>query len=316
MLLPQLVFFIIGLVILLVSANLFVNSAVKLAYLLKISPLIIGATVIGLGTSLPELAVSIFGSLRKSSDLVAGNIIGSNIANIGLILGASFSLGRIRIGTTKTPVLAALHLFITLIFLALLVYGLLILSLGLVFILAMSAVLFWQIRAGQRGAKAEDRRLFKDHNRVEIGVGSALRLVILGLIGTFLGGKVLVDSSLNIAKLLGVAPSIIGLTVVALGTSIPELTTSIIGVLKEEEKLVIGETLGTNIFNILFIAGMASLFAPLYFTNMVGIIALLGGTFLLTFLVYLYKGTVVPRLWGVIFLIGYLVYILGLVRQI
>lgn len=307
-------FFVIGLVILLVFANLFVNAAVKLAYLLKISPLIIGATVMGMGTSLPEIAVSIFGTLRKSSGLVAGNIIGSNITNIGAILGASFFLGKIRIGTTKTPIMAVLHLFIALIFLTLLVYGLLIPSLGSIFILAMILVWVWQLKAGQRGAKAEDRRLFKNHEPVDGGVGAALRLVIFGLVGTFLGGKLLVDSSLNIAKLIGITPAVIGLTAVAFGTSIPELTTSIIGVLKGEEKLVVGGVLGTNIFNMLFVGGLAGLLTPLYFTNMVAIVALLGETFGLSLLVYLYKGKTVPRIWGVVLMISYLVYLFALVR--
>ena len=314
MLPTQLILFILGLGVLLFSANLFVRSAVKLAYLLKISPLIIGVTVMGFGTSLPELAVSVYGSLRKSSSLVAGNIVGSNIANIGLTLGASFLLGKIRIGTTKTPIIAILHLFITLIFLVLLAYGFMNFSVGLVFLAGMTLVLFWQIKAGQRGAKAEDYLLFKNHPKVEMKVGRALRLVVLGLIGTFAGGKILVDSSLNIAQMLGVSPSLIGLTAVALGTSIPELTTDVIGVLKGEEKLVLGETLGTNIFNMLLIGGVASLFSPLYFMNIVGVLALLGFTFLLSVIVFLYKGKHVWRLWGVILLVGYFVYLWYLFR--
>lgn len=314
MLLTQLVIFIFGLVILLVSANLFVSSAVKLAYLLKLSPLIIGVTVMGLGTSLPELAVAIFGSLRKSSGLVAGNIVGSNIANIGMILGVSFILGKIRIGTTKTPVLAVLHLFVTLIFLVLLAYGFLTFSVGLVFLAGMAVVLFWQINAGRKGAKVEDRHLFEKYSKIDMKTGETVQLVILGLVGTFLGGKVLVDSSLNIAKLLGLAPSLIGLTAVAVGTSIPELITNIIGVSKGEEKLVLGNILGTNIINILLIGGVASLFSPLYFVNMVGFLALLGFTFLLSVIVCLYKGRNVGKGWGVVLLLGYVLYLVVLFR--
>lgn len=314
MLLTQLILFIFGLVVLLVSAGLFVNFAVKLAYLLKISPLIIGVTIIGFGTSLPELAVAIFGALRKSSGLVAGNIVGSNIANIGLTFGASFLVGRIRIGTTKTPIITVLHLFVTLIFLALLAYGFLTFPIGLVFLIGMIAVLFWQIRAGQRGAKAEDYRLFKNHPKIEIGIERASLLVVLGLVGTFAGGKVLVDSSLNIAKILKVAPSLIGLTAVAVGTSIPELATNIIGVSKGEEKLVLGNILGTNIINILLIGGVASLFSPLYFVNMVGFLALLGFTFLLSVIVCLYKGKYVGKRWGVVLLAGYVLYLWFLLK--
>ena len=240
MLLAQLILFILSLAVLLVSANLFVGSAAKVAYLIKISPLIIGVTIMGFGTSLPELVVSIYGSLRKSSGLVAGNLVGSNIANIGLILGVSFLLGKIRLGTTKTPKNTILHLFVTLIFLVLLAYGFLNLTLGLIFLVGAGIVLFWEIRAGKKGAEAEDFRLFKTHPQVKMGVERALLLVLLGLAGTSLGGKILVDSSLNIVRFLGISPSIIGLTAVAVGTSLPELTTNIIGFLKVRTNLFWG----------------------------------------------------------------------------
>ena len=110
------------------------------------------------------------------------------------------------------------------------------------------------------------------------------------------------------------APSIIGLTAVALGTSLPELTTDVIGVLKGEEKLVLGETLGSNIFNMLLIGGVASLFSPLYFVNMVGIAALLGFTFLLTALIYFHKGKYIRKSWGVVLFLGYAVYLWFLLK--
>jgi len=309
MLITQLFLFSLGLAFLLFFADLFVKSAVKLAYLLKISPLIIGATIVGLGTSLPELMVSFFAGLERSGGLVAGNVIGSNIANIGLTLGASLLVGRVRIGTTKTPKLTILHFFLSLFFLSLLTYGVLDRRFGLLFILLTGGVLFWEIQAGRRGAKAEDHLMFLNHPKIEMSRKKGFFLLFSGLLGTFLGGKILVESSLNLAKILRISPTIIGLSLVAFGTSLPELVTDGMATLKGKGKLVIGETLGTNIFNILLVGGVGSILSPLYFTNLVGVCFLLLFAFLLTFLVWFYRGRYVGRWWGGVLVGVYLVYL-------
>jgi cation:H+ antiporter len=314
MLLTQLFFFTLGLFILLLSANLFVNYAVKLAQAVQISPLIIGATIVGIGTSLPEIAVSATAAWKESSGLVAGNLIGSNIANIGLTLGLSFLFGNIRIGSTKTQVNGFLLALITCFFLVILSYGYLMSFWGLVFLLGVVGVIVWEVWAGKRGREREDLPLFDGQVKAEISLFQAMSILALGLTGTVFGGRILVDAALSLAEILQVAPSLIGLTMVAVGTSIPELVTNLVAVKKKQGKLVLGETLGSNIYNFLLAGGLAALFTPLYFTNVVGIIACLVFTFTLLIIVRFHAGKYVNRRWGAVLLLGYFIYLWFLFR--
>jgi cation:H+ antiporter len=309
MLLTQLILFIFGLFILLISANLFVNYAVKLAQTVRISPLIIGVTIVGIGTSLPEIAVSATAAWEKSSGLVAGNLIGSNIANIGLTLGLSFLFGNIRIGSTKTQINGFLLSFITCLFLIILTYGYLMSFWGVAFLFGAAAVVFWEVWAGKKGREREDVLLLDGLPKREAKPYQTTLVLVLGLTGTIFGGRILVYSALSIAEILKVAPSLIGLTMVAVGTSIPELVTDLVAIKKRQGKLILGETLGTNIYNFLLAGGLAALFTPLYFTNVVGIMACLVFTFVLLIIIRLHAGKYVNRQWGVALLLGYFIYL-------
>lgn len=304
------VIFLLSLMVTLAFANVFVNLATRLTEELRISPLIIGITVAGLGTSLPELAVTLNAVMEREPGLAVGNIVGTNIANIGLALAIPFLMRPVRIGSTKSQKNIIILFLVTLLFLVLVAAGRFDRFWGLVFIEGGIGLLWWQVRAGLRGRMEEDAPLF-NHLSSESLKGKRWRLIgiVLSLIGVFVGGRFLVDSSLGLARLIGVKPSLIGLTVVAIGTSIPELATETIAARRGQVKLLLGQTIGSNLYNILFITGVGALFMPLYFNNLVGIIFLLLMTSLLFWVVRTHPGKYVGKQWGGIFLGIYLAYL-------
>lgn len=306
----DLTFFLLGLVILLVAAHIFVGLAVRLAQTLQISPLIIGITIIGLGTSLPELAVTVNAAFEHQIGLVAGNLVGTNIANIGLTLAIPVMLSSVRIGSTKTQKNAPILLLVTFLFMLLVSLGLFNRGVGVVFILGGLVLLWWELSAGQRGRAHEDAAMF-EQLIAERDVGK--KWLVAGLVGSliavFLGGRLLVDAAVALAIALGVSPTLIGLTVVAIGTSLPELSFALVAVRRREFKLLVGETLGSNLYNLLFIGGIAALISPLYLTNLVGLLGLAVMTGILYLIIRLHPAKHVARWWGAMLLALYLIYL-------
>ncbi len=251
-------YFVFGLLILIFSGDFLVKGGVQIANHLKIPKLIIGLTIVSVGTSAPELFVSVDAALKGSPDLSIGNVIGSNIANIGLILGITAIILPIpthrESSTINFPFMMGVSLLL----------WLLILDLKISFIdgLILSTLLIaYIILLIYRSRKKKNRT--KETEQPKLPIWQALLFVIFASIGLYYGAELLVSSAQNIALTFGISERIIGLTIVAFGTSVPELATSVIAALKKQMDISIGNIIGSNIFNILSVLGITSLIKPI-----------------------------------------------------
>ena len=250
----------VGLFFLYYGGELLVTGSLRLAQSFKISPFIIGATVIGFGTSTPELAVSLIASLQDSGDLALGNIIGSNITNIGLVLGLTALIVPLTIEKQRFIDESPPLIITSLIIVVFAWNNYLGRTEGFIMI-CLLVIYLW--RAFQTKEKT-DLDLSEDHLFSEYG-GSSFQtlLVILGIIMLILGANWMVEGATGIARKLGVSEWFIGVSIVALGTSLPELVSSLIAAKKGHGEMAIGNVFGSNIFNILMVIGTTSLIQPL-----------------------------------------------------
>ena len=250
----------VGLFFLYYGGELLVTGSLRLAQAFKISPFIIGATVIGFGTSTPELAVSLMASLQDSGDLALGNIIGSNITNIGLVLGLTALIVPLTIEKQRFIDESPPLIITSLIIVVFAWNNYLGRTEGFIMI-CLLVIYLW--RAFQTKEKT-DLDLSEDHLFSEYG-GSSFQtfLVILGIIMLILGANWMVEGATGIARKLGVSEWFIGVSIVALGTSLPELISSLIAAKKGHGEMAIGNVFGSNIFNILMVIGTTSLIQPL-----------------------------------------------------
>ena len=318
----QLILFGIGIAILLKGANLLVSGASSIASLLKISPIVIGLTVVAFGTSSPELIVSVTSALSGNTDIALGNIIGSNIANILLILGASAFLCPLVV--QKNTVWKEIPMsFLGAIVLSVLalqgiidrgelfgldlqsteIVGSLTASNGL--ILLAFFVIFLYYTFGISKASADEPKV--ESKKLPVSVG----LVILGLVGLTFGSKLLVDSGTIIARLLGVSDTFIGLTMVAIGTSLPELITSLVAASKKQVDIAVGNIVGSNIFNIFFVLGITAIVSPLPLRaqNIADILVLFASTVLLFGSLFVMRRHTIGKIEGALMLLAYVLYI-------
>ena len=250
----------VGLILLYYGGDFLVTGSLRLAQALKISPFIIGATVIGFGTSTPELAVSVMASLHDLGDLALGNIIGSNIANIGLVLGitaliAPLTIEKQRFANESPPLIIA-----SLIVVVFSWNNYLSMIEGFILVSLLVAYLWRAFRKKEsRDTPLEESHLFLKYK----GTRFQIFLVTLGIAMLIIGANWMVEGSTGIARELGVSEWFIGVSIVALGTSLPELTSSLIAAKRGHGEMAIGNVFGSNIFNILMVIGTASLIKPL-----------------------------------------------------
>jgi cation:H+ antiporter len=247
------------------AGDLLVRGSSRLALGFGISPLVVGLTVVAFGTSAPELAVSVNAALLGRDDIAIGNVIGSNICNIGLIVGLSGLLRAIQVESQLIRVDMPIMVACSLLLVGLLLDGRIsraegaLLATGIVGYVAFTLVMARRQGAAStattgglaEAAAARSRRLL------------SLGLVIAGVAGLTLGARVFVDGAVTIALTLGISTAVIGLTIVAVGTSLPELATSVIAALRREGDIAIGNIVGSNLFNILSILGITALIRPL-----------------------------------------------------
>jgi cation:H+ antiporter len=253
-------YFVIGLAALYFGGEGLVRGASNLARMLGISPMVIGLTVVAFGTSSPEFLVCIMAALQGSSDIVIGNILGSNISNIALILGVSAILCPIVINIKLIKVEVPIMIFLTL-----LLYVLSIrlqigrIAGGFLFaaIIAFTVYSYYAARKEPYKSKAGFEEIKKNGGYLKQAV-----FLILGLAGLIIGARLLVDSAITLAQMFGISEFIIGITAVAIGTSLPELSTSIVAALRKEQDIIVGNIIGSNIFNI-GILGLVSVIQPI-----------------------------------------------------
>ena len=308
----DLLFFIFGTIILLVSGDMLVRAAVDISLKLAISPMIIGLTVIAFGTSAPELLVGIQATWNGFGGLALGNVIGSNITNVLLILGIPSVI--IAVKSTDSGLIRNYYfmLLATLLFITFLFFGAITSWHGIILILLLSLfivqAIFYTTKSTESFCSSE---LDREHKNL-----SSLKLVILftvGFVGLPLGAHILIISATSLAISIGVSEEIIGLTVVAIGTSLPELATSIAAAYRKEVNLLLGNVIGSNMFNILGIVGAAALIAPLQFNDNIQFVSLsvllLSSVALAPFIIF---RKAIKRFVGVLFLLMYLMYVVFL----
>lgn len=244
----------LGLVLLVAGGEILVRGALGLSARFRMSPAVIGAVVMGFGTSTPELAASLSAALAGAPGLALGNVIGSNVANVALILGASAMITPI---TARIGIVEAVALVVaTLGMIWVIVLGGIGAALGAIFLGVLATYLWVSVRRGQTDMPEEVEAASGDLLKSLMFVGAGLVL----LIG---GAQALVTGAVDIARVFGVPPSVIGLTVVALGTSLPELAASLSASLRGQGALALGNIVGSNIFNVLGILGITALVQPI-----------------------------------------------------
>jgi cation:H+ antiporter len=251
----------VGLAVLTVAAELFVAGAVRLAARLQLSTVIIGAVVIGFGTSAPEMVVSALAASQGDLDLAVGNIIGSNVANLSLVLGASALVVPVVVASPTIRREAPLALAATVLF-AWLVQGGITTVEATVLMMTLLLVMTYLVTT----SRAYDPEISSEVE--EYLKGNAIHLpreslrTLFGLVGTVAAAQLLVVSARDLAATLGLAEGFVGLTIVAVGTSLPELATSLTAARKGETDLIVGNLLGSNLFNSLGVAGLAGIVGP------------------------------------------------------
>ncbi len=251
----DLLLLLLGLAGLFLGGEALVRGAVGIAHRLAMPPLLIGLTVVGFGTSTPELLVSVDSALRGVPDIAIGNVVGSNIGNILLILGLSAVIWPIRVSGTTLRRDSAVMVAAALALIPVFWLGAMGRSAGLVLVIALAAYLAWayiQQGTGAPGDTAAPRPIWQ-----------SFLWVVVGLAALMLGARFLVDGAVAIARTAGISEAFIGLTIVAIGTSLPELATSLIAAFRRQSEIAIGNIVGSNIFNVLGILGVTALIAPI-----------------------------------------------------
>lgn len=254
----------LGLIVLLLGGKILVDGASSIASKLGMSPGLIGLTVVAIGTSLPELLVSISAALKGNSDIAVGNVLGSNLSNIGLVLGLSGIFYPILIEKSLLKFDYLVTLVVAFIFLGLSIDGNLTMWDGIILFslfIIFNVYLLRNLGAGIGNIVEEGKEQVQQVN--QYSWIKAVGLFIGGVISLYIGSELLVVNAVNISRELGISERIIGITIVSIGTSLPELVTSIVAALSKRTDLAIGNILGSNILNILLIIGVTSIIQPI-----------------------------------------------------
>ena len=262
------IFLVVGIAALVIGAEALVRGAARLAARTGLSPVVIGLTVVAFGTSAPELAVSVGAAFNDRAGLAVGNVVGSNIANVLLVLGVSATVGgggllvAQRIVRIDVPFMLAMSVLVFL-------FGLdnkLVRWEGVVFVAILVAYITWTVRSSRRSTKQEVAEEYDEALDFESLAGTSPWLdvgyLVAGLVLLVVGSQALVSAATDIARALEVSELVIGLTVVAIGTSLPEVATSVMAALRGHRDLAVGNAVGSNLFNILAVLGVTAVVSP------------------------------------------------------
>ncbi len=297
------VFLIIGIIFLLLGGDMLVKSSTALAKKLNVSPFLIGITVVSFGTSAPELLVSLNAAVRGSTGIAIGNVIGSNIANIALVLGLTILIRPINV-KSKEYLFGWLVMFVaSIMFFGFSLDGVIDFVDGLFFISGLMFFITLSIRYRDSSINEDELEENTDAKMIPV-------YFVLGAAGLYFGSEFLVTNSVIVAKYFGVSEFVIGITIVALGTSLPELVTSVIAILKGHTSISIGNLIGSNIFNVFAVLGITSLVRPLNSDTSIltsDLPVMLGVTLLLGF--FLFISHRLKRMEGVLLISIYLIYV-------
>lgn len=273
------IFLVVGFFLLIKGADIFVSGASAISKKLGIPSVIVGLTIVSLGTSAPELAVSVISAIKGNNEIAVGNVLGSNLFNTLMVLGVTTIIMTLTIKKKDVKRDFIISLAVTTLFLFLTFNGLLVgkdnyisrLDGIILLIGGISYItyLIWSVKQGKVSSdNISEEIAIEEVNEISIPI-SIVKLFI-GIVGIVIGGQIVVDSATTIATSLGMSEKLVGLTIVAIGTSLPELVTSVVAAIKGEEDIALGNILGSNIFNILLIIGISSAISPiLVSTNLI-----------------------------------------------
>ena len=299
---------IIGFVLLTKGADYFVDGASALANKMHIPPIVIGLTVVAMGTSAPEASISILSAIQNADSIAIGNVIGSNIANILLILGLTTIISSLTIQKNTLFYEIPFVGFITLLMCWMgIKFGAITTGCALIF-LALFVLFLIYLYFISKQNKIQDPEI------KEISDSKIALFLIGGLIMLVIGSKITVNSAINFSRYVGISERIIGLTLVAFGTSVPELVTCVVAALKKQADIAVGNIIGSNIFNILFVLGLAGIIAPIPFEPdflFDGFFAMLA---IIMLILFSYKNKKLGRIAGLTFLMTYAIYISLLIK--
>lgn len=307
----QLFLLAVGFVLLMKGADWFVEGASKIADRFGIPQLVIGLTIVAMGTSLPEAAVSISAATRGSAEITIGNVVGSNIMNILVILGLTSVISAIRVQKSTAHIEIPFVIFISVLLLGLGMTGNRIARPeGALLWGFMILYLLYLLRMAKKGQAIEEGERAGENESVL----KMLLMVVVGAAMIVWGSDLAVDAATALAQIFGMSERFIGLTIVALGTSLPELVTSVTAALKGKPDIAMGNIVGSNIFNILFVVGTTALITPVTFSpNFVAdtIISIAAAVLLLLCVV---RDKELSRIGGSVMLLGYVAYFIYLIR--
>ena len=310
------IWLILGFIILIYGANKLVDGGAALAFRLNIPNIVIGLTVVAFGTSTPELVVNLFSSAEKQSELALGNVLGSNIFNILGILGIAALISPIAVKKATTWVEVPLALLAA--FLILIMFGdnhwptptpyIISRTEGIVLLCFFVLFIAYTLMLAKKG-EAEEIKI-KNYT-----IGKSLFWILIGLVGLIIGGRLLVKGAVQIAESLGISQRIIAITIVSIGTSLPELPTSLLAARKKNVDMAIGNVVGSNIFNTFLILGVSALISPIHMSmaNLPDIGMNLLSALLLFVFIFTGRGRQIERWEGSIFLFLYISYIIWLI---
>ena len=307
---------IIGFFLLIKGADIFVDGASSIAKKIGIPSVIVGLTIVSLGTSAPELAVSLISSFNGNNGIAVGNVLGSNLFNTLVVLGGTAIVAPLIIkkSTIKRDYITTLLVTILTCFL---IFGLvpksenmLSRTSGIILLVVCIAYMFILVKAAKKDSVKDEE------NTSEIKMSKNILLSLIGVVGIVFGGNLVVDSATNIAYALGMSEKLVGLTIVAVGTSLPELVTSIVAALKGENDIALGNVLGSNIFNLVLILGASATISPIVVSGvmLIDFIILIAVTLFIGALIFFNKKDKrLGRLEGIILVgiyVAYLAYII------
>lgn len=298
----------VGLGLVVLGADWLVNGASSIARRAGISEFVIGLTIVGFGTSCPELVVSLSGAIEGNSDISVGNVVGSNIFNVLFILGLTAMVLPVGMTDKNRRIDIPITLGVTILLVILGITGSMsgpVISRweGVLMLLVFSAYLFYCF-------KSDSKDEFSETQRATLSITKSIALTLTGLAGLIFGGDLFVDSATALARQIGVSDKFIAVTILAGGTSLPELATSLVAAIKGKEQLALGNILGSNVFNAMMILGLSSVITSLSFASMtiVDIITLVLSAVLLLIWAYTGRKNRIDRREGAAMLLCYVAY--------
>ncbi|WP_078547818.1 calcium/sodium antiporter [Litchfieldia alkalitelluris] len=310
----------IGFALLIKGADYFVEGSSNIATLLKVPPLLVGLTIVALGTSSPEATVGILAALHGSADVAVGNVVGSNIFNITFVIGVTALLNPLQVESTTIrkeipfTLLASVALLVLMadVFLQFSDSNFITRSDGLILLLFFSVFMYYIIEIAMNSRESNPKDTTMDDGQKKTW-GKYILFTIGGLVAIIFGGNLVVESSTEIAYAWGMSETLVGLTIVAVGTSLPELITSVTASIKKQSEIALGNIVGSNIFNILFVLGTTSVISPLavdpkVFSDLIFMIA-----FTIVLLIFSISRSRVGRYEGMTLAAAYVVYMVFII---